>query len=110
MFLRFLTYKAECAGRHAVGVNPNGTSQECPVCGWVAPKKLSERIHRCPCGLVLDRDHASAQVIKARALGVAGVVHACGGSGLCASNATGVSRPWETGSPTSATHSQDTTR
>lgn len=72
MFTNFLTYKAAWAGRQAVGVNPRGTSQECPRCGAVKPKQLSEREHRCDCGCVMDRDHAAAQVILARALGVAG--------------------------------------
>lgn len=97
LFLWFVTYKAANAGRYAVPVNPRGTSQECPACGLVTPKCLKERVHRCPCGLVLDRDHASAQVIRARALGVAGAI-ACGGNDLCNGTAPVISRPKETGS------------
>lgn len=68
MFARFLTYKAENAGRHAVAVDSRGTSQECPTCGRIVPKKLSERIHHCPdCGLTIDRDQAAAMVIRNRA-------------------------------------------
>ncbi len=77
MFLFFVTYKAVYAGRHAVGVDPRGTSQTCPQCGAVKKKSLSERTHACSCGLVIDRDHASARVILARALGIAGAT-ACG--------------------------------
>jgi putative transposase len=103
LFLWFVTYKAVNAGRHAIPVNPNGTSRECPACGRVTTKSLSERIHRCPCGLILDRDEASARVIRARALGVAGA-SACGGIDLCRGNDPPVSRPSETGSRNGATH------
>ena len=66
-----LTYKAANAGKQAVGVDPRHSSQECPWCGRVVPKVLSERRHQCECrpGTVLDRDHAAALVIEARALG-----------------------------------------
>jgi putative transposase len=69
LFLFCLIFKAENAGKSTVAVNPRGTSQECPRCGAVAKKSLSEREHICPCGARLCRDHASAQVILARALG-----------------------------------------
>lgn len=65
--LRFIVYKAENAGRQVVAVDPRGTSQECPACWLVVPKKLSERVHNCPCGLLCDRDHAAALVIRHRA-------------------------------------------
>lgn len=70
MFTRFVTYKAECAGRHAIAVPARGTSQECPWCGAIKAKALSERIHQCNCrpGVVIDRDHAAAMVILSRAL------------------------------------------
>lgn len=69
-FTNQLVVKAECAGRQVVFVNPRGTSQECPKCGAIKPKKLSERIHSCECGCVCQRDHASAQVILARAVAI----------------------------------------
>lgn len=67
IFLRLLRYKAESAGRVVVEVDPNGTSQECPRCGAVARKELSERTHRCGCGLTLHRDHAAAMIVRQRA-------------------------------------------
>lgn len=67
-FLSQLAYKAASAGRELVAVNPSGTSQECPDCGAVRKKSLSERSHSCACGLRCHRDHASARVILARAL------------------------------------------
>lgn len=66
-FVAIITEKAESAGREIVKVNPAGTSQECPQCGAVVPKKLSERSHRCGCGCSLDRDQAAAMVVRQRA-------------------------------------------
>jgi len=59
-FLNMLAYKAESAGRQLVRVDPRGTSQRCPKCGKKAPKKLSDRLHKCSCGLRTTRDHASS--------------------------------------------------
>lgn len=68
MFLFYLTYKAEKAGCVLVKVDPRGTSQECPRCGAVAHKELSERTHRCKgCGFECHRDIAAAMVIRQRA-------------------------------------------
>lgn len=67
-FIAILTVKAANAGRVVVAVNPSGTSQECPRCGAVAKKTLSERIHHCrSCGFRCDRDQAAAMVIRQRA-------------------------------------------
>jgi|SRR6185503_11367814 len=68
MFFAQLVVKAAYAGRQVVAVNPRGTSQECPDCGRLMSKKLSERTHSCECGLTCHRDHASARVILARAV------------------------------------------
>jgi putative transposase len=72
MFTAQIVSKAEWAGKRSVAVNPRRTSQECPWCGAIVKKKLSEREHRCPCGCTKNRDHASAQVILARALAESG--------------------------------------
>lgn len=66
--VQFTTYKAEGAGRSVVLVDPRGTSQTCPECGTIKPKRLSERVHRCECGCVLDRDVAAAKVVLQRAI------------------------------------------
>jgi putative transposase len=69
-FITKLAYKAECAGRLLLKVNPRGTSQTC-LCGASTPKTLSQRWHHCPsCGLSAPRDHVSAQLILARGLRV----------------------------------------
>jgi putative transposase len=66
-FFEKLSYKAECAGRDLVAVDPRGTSQTC-VCGASVPKNLRDRWHECPaCGLFGPRDVVSAQVILQRA-------------------------------------------
>jgi putative transposase len=66
-FFEFLSYKAVGAGRVVIKVNPRNTSQNCSQCGEKVKKSLSVRTHACPfCGLILDRDHNAAIVIKSR--------------------------------------------
>ena len=51
-------------GRKVLDVNCAYTSQDCPKCGNRLKKKLSERVHNCKkCGLICDRDYASAVVM-----------------------------------------------
>ena len=68
IFLNQLTYKAASANRVLVQVDARGTSQTCPDCGRIKKKLLSERTHRCDCGLEIDRDLAASRVILARAV------------------------------------------
>jgi putative transposase len=66
-FLSTLSYKAACAGRSVVAVDPAFTSQLCSGCGALVQKGLSVRWHSCPdCGLSLHRDHNSAKTIQGR--------------------------------------------
>jgi putative transposase len=65
--IQCVQYKAASAGAVVALVDPRGTSQTCPECGTVAPKRLAERMHRCDCGCVLDRDVAAAKVVLHRA-------------------------------------------
>jgi putative transposase len=67
--VEFVRYKAESAGAHVVLVDPRGTSQTCPECGTIKPKRLNERMHCCDCGSVLDRDVAAAKIVHLRAFG-----------------------------------------
>ena len=60
-FLAILGAKAAEAARRFATVPPRGTSSTCSGCGRVEPKALSERVHACPCGLVLDRDENAAR-------------------------------------------------
>lgn len=60
-FIALLLYKAEEAGKEAIAVSPQLTSQRCSGCGEIVAKSLSQRWHLCPhCGLSLHRDHNSA--------------------------------------------------
>jgi putative transposase len=64
-FLSILTYKAACAGRSVIVVNPAFTSQRCSGCGIMIAKGLSVRWHACPaCGTSLHRDHNAAKNIE----------------------------------------------
>ncbi len=55
-FLQVLQAVAVKRGKHTVGVDPRGTSIECSSCGERVEKDLSDRVHSCGCGLVIDRD------------------------------------------------------
>jgi putative transposase len=68
-FRQLLKQKAASAAVRVVAVDPRGTSQVCSACGATAWKELGERIHRCRCGLVLDRDVNAARNILRRAVG-----------------------------------------
>ena len=66
MFLNFLAFKAEWAGKQVIKVNPAYTSQTCSSCGSRHKLKLSDRIFHCPvCSLSLNRDHNAALNILA---------------------------------------------
>lgn len=73
-FCRYLTYKAEEAGRKIGLVNPAYTTQDCSKCGHREPKALSERRHICgQCGYQTSRDLNAAQNILALGLDGLGV-------------------------------------
>jgi putative transposase len=55
-----LTYKAAEAGKWAIPVDPRLTTQTCSGCDQVWNKPLSERMHKCSCGLVMSRDQNAA--------------------------------------------------
>jgi len=59
-FVQYTANKAEYAGRRVVLVNPRNTSKMCSRCGTLVEKKLSDRVHSCTCGLVMDRDQNAA--------------------------------------------------
>ena len=73
-FCRFLSYKAEEAGRKIGFVNPAYTSQNCSRCGHREKKKLSQREHCCSsCGYRAHRDLNAAENILALGLDGLGV-------------------------------------
>ena len=66
-FITILSNKAENAGLKVIAVNPNGTSQECSICGHKVKKPLSQRMHNClVCHTSLCRDINAAINIKNR--------------------------------------------
>ena len=68
-FFEMLDYKAEEAGGQVIRVNPRNTSQLCSGCGQIVAKDVSVRVHRCDCGVELDRDINAALNILYRAVG-----------------------------------------
>ena len=68
-FCRFLSYKAEDAGRKVGVVHPAYTSQTCSRCGHREKKSLSQRLHHCSnCGYTAHRDMNAAENILALGL------------------------------------------
>lgn len=67
-FQNFLTYKAEDAGKILVKVDPHNTTKECYECGKLIDKTLKERVHKCSCGNIEDRDVNAAKNILRRGL------------------------------------------
>ena len=69
-FLNILEFVCHKRGVYFERVDPNLTSQTCPLCQTLTGKKLlSERVHSCAeCGYTTDRDVAAAQVVMQRGL------------------------------------------
>lgn len=69
-FLSILEFVCHKRGVYFEKVDPNLTSQTCPMCQTLTGKKLlSERVHSCSeCGYTTDRDVAAAQVVMQRGL------------------------------------------
>lgn len=59
-FFNILRFKAEEAGKEVIEVPADNTSQLCSKCGQIVEKDLSIRIHKCSCGLEIDRDWNAA--------------------------------------------------
>jgi putative transposase len=67
-FVRFLTYKAELAGKKVIEIDESHTSKECYVCGKIHDMPLWVRVMCCDCGNVIDRDKNSSVDIMLRFL------------------------------------------
>nr|WP_255551162.1 transposase [Sporosarcina sp. E16_8] len=59
----YTTYKAAKAGKQVLLVNPYNTTQQCSNCLEIVRKTKGERVHRCRCGYVDDRDVNAAKNI-----------------------------------------------
>lgn len=63
--VQFTSSSSEEAGRCVKLVDPRNTSKRCSRCGILVEKKLSDRVHRCTCGLTIDRDlNASFNILR----------------------------------------------
>jgi len=70
-FVDILHHQAQKLGVKILKINPRKTSQTCPICLNKVAKTLSDRWHNCPiCKASMDRDYASALLIKKVALGI----------------------------------------
>ncbi|KXB06079.1 hypothetical protein AKJ53_01410 [candidate division MSBL1 archaeon SCGC-AAA382F02] len=67
-FARFLTYKAKLVGKKVIEISEKDTTKKCCICGKKEDRPLHERIIRCDCGNVMDRDLNSAINIMKRFL------------------------------------------
>ncbi len=68
-FVKILIYKAGCAGRKLIKVNPAYTSQNCSCCKKRTRTKLSQRTFHCShCGYKEDRDINASRNILALGL------------------------------------------
>jgi putative transposase len=67
-FVRFLSYKAELAGKRVIGIDEAYTSKRCYVCGKMHDMPLWIRVMCCDCGNVLDRDKNSSVNVMLRFL------------------------------------------
>ena len=59
-FVGFLTYKAEKIGKRVMEISEVNTTKRCYVCGKMHDMALSDRIMKCDCGNIIDRDRNSA--------------------------------------------------
>lgn len=67
-FAGFLTYKAQLAGKRVIEISEKDTTKMCCVCGKKHDMKLQDRVMKCDCGNVIDRDRNSAVNIMVRFL------------------------------------------
>ena len=70
LFFTILDAKAkQVPGKRVIAVDPKFTSQLCSRCKQIVKKSLAVRVHKCDCGLEIDRDVNAA--INIRNIGLA---------------------------------------
>lgn len=76
MFLTFLNYKCDWAGKHFVEVDRFFPSSKlCYHCGAKQEMPLSKRVYKCDCGVEIDRDVNAAKNIRVAGMSI---LKACG--------------------------------
>lgn len=61
MFVNMLDYKLKLRGKYLVKIDKwYPSSQVCQCCGSIKKLSLKDRVYRCDCGYVGDRDHNAA--------------------------------------------------
>ena len=64
-FTNCISYKVEDTGKKYIKVDPKNTTKMCSKCFRLVEKSLSERTHKCSCGLEIDRDYnASLNILR----------------------------------------------
>jgi putative transposase len=63
-FVRRLVRKAESAGAQVTFIPTSLKLSQTCLCGVIARKKLAERVHRCACGITVQRDVFSAYLAR----------------------------------------------
>ena len=63
-FVTLLTRKAASAGASVTVLPPSLRLSQICLCGTLARKTLSERVHRCDCGITVQRDVWSAYLAR----------------------------------------------
>jgi len=64
-FAQFLTYKAMRKGKRVIRISERNTTKRCSYCSNKKNRKLSERVIKCDCGLIIDRDiNAAVNILQ----------------------------------------------
>ncbi|MDB9313446.1 transposase [Spirulina sp. CS-785/01] len=67
-FRKWMEYFGKKFGKITIAVPPHFTSQDCPQCGKLSPKSLSNRTHNCSCGFCEDREVAASMTLLQKAV------------------------------------------
>ena len=75
MFTQFLKYKLEEQGKQLIKIDKwFPSTKKCSSCGKEQEMALLERVYKCTCGFILDRDYNSAINIKNEGLRILALV------------------------------------
>jgi len=64
-FVEMLEYKCNLNGKTLIKIDERNTTKTCSNCGKLHDMSLNDRVYKCECGLVLDRDiNSSINILK----------------------------------------------